>query len=189
LTSTCLSWQADGIMKKDAYKSRFLSLVLRHDPGKIGIVLDAQGWVSVDRLISALPFPLDRNTLERLVRESDKQRFALSPDGTSIRASQGHSVNVDLALAPSTPPDILYHGTVEKFLDLILSQGLRRGDRHHVHLSATRETARKVGARRGAPIILSVAAADMTAGGHVFFYSENGVWLTDHVPPRFLTRL
>jgi putative RNA 2'-phosphotransferase len=176
------------MMKNDTDKSRFLSLVLRHDPGKIGLTLDAQGWIAVDTLLAALPFPLDRDGLERLVRDNDKQRFALSPDRGMIRANQGHSVTVDLALAPATPPDLLYHGTVEKFLPSILSQGLIKGERHHVHLSATVATAEKVGARRGVPVILVVAAARMHADGYRFFQSDNGVWLTEQVPAKYLSR-
>jgi putative RNA 2'-phosphotransferase len=177
------------MMKNDTDKSRFLSLGLRHDPAKIGLTFDAQGWVAVDTLLTALPFPLDAAGLDRPVRDSDKQRFALSPDGHMIRANQGHSVLVDLALAPATPTDLLYHGTVGKFLPSILVQGLIKGERHHVHLSATVETAENVGARRGAPVILMIAAADMVKAGHAFFRSENGVWLTDIVPPQFLTRM
>jgi putative RNA 2'-phosphotransferase len=176
-------------MKNDTDKSRFLSLVLRHDPAKIGITLDDQGWVAVSSLLAALPFPLDHEGLEKLVRGNDKQRFALSPDGQMIRANQGHSITVDLALVPTSPPEVLYHGTVEKFLASIFAQGLIKGERHHVHLSATEETARKVGIRRGAPVILSVAAGKMAKAGHPFFRSDNGVWLTDSVPPSFLTRL
>jgi putative RNA 2'-phosphotransferase len=176
-------------MKNDKDISRFLSLVLRHEPAKIGISLDLQGWVAVDDLLAAVPFPLDRTTLERLVRDNDKQRFALSTDGLMIRANQGHSVTVDLSLAPETPPHLLFHGTVEKFLASILGQGLLKGSRHHVHLSATDDTARKVGARRGQPVVLSVAADQMTKDGYVFFRSANGVWLTDHVPPHYLSRL
>ncbi|NJM83609.1 MAG: RNA 2'-phosphotransferase [Tabrizicola sp.] len=176
-------------MKTDADKSRFLSLVLRHDPAKIGLTLDAKGWVAVDSLLTALPFPLDHAGLEKLVRDSDKQRFALSADGRMIRANQGHSLPVDLALPSVAPPGVLYHGTIEKFMPSILIRGLVKGDRHHVHLSATLDTAQQVGSRRGAPVILAIAAEGMAAAGHIFFRSENGVWLTDHVPPQFLTRV
>jgi putative RNA 2'-phosphotransferase len=176
-------------MKNDKDISRFLSLVLRHEPEKIGITLDPHGWVSIETLLAALPFPLDRARLDGLIRDNDKQRFAISSDGTKIRANQGHSVSVDLGLATSDPPEFLYHGTVEKFLPSILAQGLVKGDRHHVHLSANIETAQKVGDRRGSAIILVVAAQQMVADGHRFFVSENGVWLTDHVPASYLTRL
>jgi len=175
-------------MKSDKDISRFLSLVLRHEPEKIGISLNNQGWVAVDTLLAALPFPLERSALQRLVQESDKQRFAISADGQRIRANQGHSIPVELGLAPTDPPDVLYHGTVERFLSSILAQGLVKGERHHVHLSADMETAQKVGDRRGRAIILVVAARQMAADGHRFFRSENSVWLTDHVPVAYLSR-
>ena len=169
--------------------SKFLSFVLRHEPGAIGLTLDANGWVSVDLLLQALANhgkPLVRADLESIVATSDKQRFALSPDGSMIRANQGHSVEVDLALPPALPPDVLYHGTVERFLPSIRELGLLKGERRHVHLSATRDLAVIVGKRRGQPRVLSVDARGMTASGFVFYCSENGVWLTEHVPLQFL---
>ncbi len=169
--------------------SKFLSLVLRHDPSRIGITLDEAGWVDVDVLLAAAAahgVTLSRDGLRELVASSDKQRFALSADGTRIRANQGHSVPVDLQLPPREPPERLYHGTVEAALDGIRAQGLVRRARHHVHLSPDLETATKVGARRGAPVILTVLAADMHAAGHTFYCSANGVWLTEHVPARFI---
>jgi putative RNA 2'-phosphotransferase len=129
---------------------------------------------------------VDFAALERLVAESDKQRFAFSADRRRIRANQGHSVQVDLGLSPAQPPDILFHGTVARFLPSIHELGLLKGGRQHVHLSATRELALIVGARRGAPIVLEVDARAMTNAGHCFYLSTNGVWLTDHVPPQFL---
>ena len=178
--------------KRLTQKSRFLSLVLRHQPEKAGIELDDAGWVEVTKLRAGLAeagHPLTLEELQTLVRENDKQRFAFSSDGSRIRANQGHSVQVDLALAKATPPSSLYHGTVERFLASIQEQGLRPGDRHHVHLSADRATAWKVAQRRGAPIILLIDAQQMAQRGHDFYRSENGVWLTDHVPAEFLTRL
>lgn len=168
-------------------KSRFLSYVLRHRPDEIGLVLDREGWVAIDELLAALAAhgrALDRADLETIVRESDKQRFAIR--GDRIRASQGHSVRVDLALPPSEPPAILYHGTVRGVLEAIRREGLIRGSRTHVHLSADVETAAKVGARRGKPVILKVDAAAMHREGHRFFRSDNGVWLIEAVPPRFI---
>jgi putative RNA 2'-phosphotransferase len=175
--------------KKDVSQSKFLSLVLRHQPETIGVTLDPNGWIEVDVLLEAMDRhgrKLSREDLERLVRESDKQRFALSENGKRIRANQGHSVEVDLALIPQTPPEVLYHGTVDRFLDSILGTGLRKGDRHHVHLSASVETAQKVGERRGKPVILEVLSGDMHRAGHEFFLSNNGVWLVDRVPPPFI---
>jgi putative RNA 2'-phosphotransferase len=172
--------------------SKFLSFVLRHRPDQIGLTLSSDGWVKVELLLDACARhgrALDRSTLERLVRESDKQRFAFSPDGLSIRASQGHSVSVELGYEASTPPDVLYHGTVARFLPAIRRQGLERGSRHHVHLSATKDVASAVGSRRGEALLLEIDARAMVREGYEFFCSANGVWLTLQVPARFLREI
>ena len=169
--------------------SKFLSLVLRHQPGAVGLTLDQHGWVPVDDLLKALGDsgkPLTRADLENIVAGSDKRRFALSPDRSMVRANQGHSVPVDLALPSALPPDVLFHGTVERYLPAIRAQGLIKGRRHHVHLSARREVAVIVGKRRGEPYVLEIDARGMVSSGLVFYRSENDVWLTDHVPARFL---
>ncbi len=169
--------------------SRFLSLVLRHQPETIGIALSADGWTNVDELIAAINRhgqALDFETLEQVVETNDKQRFAFSDDGEMIRANQGHSVEVNLGYQPTTPPEILYHGTVAKFLPSISANGINKGQRHHVHLSASLEVANIVGKRRGQPVILTVLAIEMHAAGHIFSISANGVWLTDLVPPQFI---
>lgn len=169
--------------------SKFLSFVLRHKPQAIGITLNAEGWVAVDELLAAAARhgqPVTRQQLDEVVATNDKKRFSLSPDGQLIRASQGHSVKVDLNLVPVEPPDLLYHGTVKRFLDSIHQKGLLHGNRQHVHLSADRETAHCVGQRRGRPIVLVVEAAKMHHDGHLFYQSENGVWLTETVPPEYL---
>jgi putative RNA 2'-phosphotransferase len=169
--------------------SKFLSLVLRHQPELIGITLDSAGWVSVSELLRACQAHGQSLTLAKLhevVASNDKQRFSLSEDGQKIRANQGHSISVELGYSPSIPPDILYHGTVEKFLPDIRAEGLKKGARHHVHLSPDLETARRVGQRRGKPIILKVESGRMYQHGRQFFRSENGVWLTEHVPPEYL---
>ena len=166
--------------------------MLRHRPEAIGLTLDAQGWANVDELIAraaAKGQPLTRELIGRVVAENDKQRFALSDDGTRIRANQGHSVEVDLALEPQDPPETLYHGTAARNLRSIEREGLRRGQRHHVHLSDNPATAHIVGQRHGEPIVLRVAAGAMGRAGHLFYRSENGVWLTDEVPAKYLTRL
>lgn len=166
----------------DVQTSKFLSYVLRHRPDSIGITLDENGWVDVEVLLAAAQRHgkrLSRQLLERVVAENDKKRFAFSEDGRRIRASQGHSVSVDLALEPIEPPEFLYHGTVEPFLESIREKGLVRGSRHHVHLSPDEATARKVGSRRGKPVILVVQAGRMHEAGHQFFRSANGVWLTE----------
>lgn len=169
--------------------SRFLSLILRHDPGRIGLTLDAQGWADVTDLLDALRrhgMSIDRATLERIVATNPKQRFALSEDGQRIRANQGHSIAIDLALPSIPPPETLYHGTAARFVAAIRREGLQKRRRQHVHLSADETTALTVGQRHGAPVVLAVRAAAMAADGYVFFHSANGVWLTDHVPPQYL---
>lgn len=170
--------------------SRRMSKALRHAPAEFGLTLDAGGWVDVDDLVAALDLPhrpATRKLLEHVVATSDKQRFAFDATGTRIRANQGHSVAVDLGLEPVTPPDLLFHGTVERFLPAIRRDGLKPMKRHHVHLSADETTATKIGQRRGQPVVLRVDAAAMQRAGHVFYRSANGVWLVDEVPAQFLT--
>ncbi|MEU6877622.1 RNA 2'-phosphotransferase [Streptomyces sp. NPDC046712] len=167
--------------------SKYLSKHLRHQPERIGLVLDANGWTEIDTLLRAAAahgFPISRAELDHVVAANDKKRFAI--EGTRIRASQGHTVAVDLDLPPAEPPAYLYHGTVASRLDAIRAEGLRPMARHHVHLSPDRETATRVGARRGRPVVLSVDAGAMHRAGYVFHVSANGVWLTDTVPPEFL---
>ena len=174
---------------QDVADSKFLSYVLRHHPEAVGFALDANGWVLVDDLLAACARAdraIDRQRLLKLVTSSDKQRFALSPDGLRIRGNQGHSVAVELGLDPTSPPALLYHGTVARFLPAITRKGLQRQGRHHVHLSPDAMTARRVGQRRGEPVVLTVRAADMAAAGHVFFRTANDVWLTAAVPPQYL---
>jgi putative RNA 2'-phosphotransferase len=169
--------------------SKFLSLVLRHDPARIGLTLDPAGWAEVDELLAAAAgagVEIDRETLARVVAESDKQRFALSPDGRRIRANQGHSVAVDLGLEPRAPPEVLYHGTASRFVDSIRESGLHPAARTHVHLSADEETARNVGQRHGKPVVLAIAAGRMHRDGRQFYMSANGVWLTDAVPAEYI---
>ncbi len=169
--------------------SKFLSLVLRHEPQRIGLTLDAAGWTPVQDLLdklAAVGQSLSREQLQTVVDTSDKKRFAFSDDGTRIRANQGHSVEVDLGLAPVQPPDVLHHGTASRFLASILAGGLDKRERHHVHLTTDLDIARSVGQRYGAVVLLDIVAAQMVADGHVFFRSDNGVWLTDSVPPRYL---
>ncbi|MGQ3215182.1 MAG: RNA 2'-phosphotransferase [Shinella sp.] len=170
--------------------SKFLSLVLRHEPQSIGIELDAGGWVSVDDLIvqaRRAGVDIDDDALRTVVAESDKKRFTLSADGARIRAAQGHSVAVDLDLVPAVPPEILFHGTAIASLEAILREGLTPQGRQKVHLSADMETAVKVGQRHGKPMVLAVAAGRMQADGLTFWQADNGVWLTDAVPSAYLS--
>jgi putative RNA 2'-phosphotransferase len=168
--------------------SKFLSLILRHRPDLIGLSLDGAGWADIAELIrlSQTHRPLTRPLIEAVVAGSDKQRFAISEDGLRIRANQGHSIAVDLALAVVAPPERLYHGTATRFVDAIRREGLLRRDRHHVHLSANIDTARRVGARHGKPVVLTILAKEMAAAGHAFRCSANGVWLADAVPVDFI---
>jgi putative RNA 2'-phosphotransferase len=189
LTTSISIYTIKDMQDRRVKVSKFLSLVLRHQPDRIGLKLDPAGWVSVEELLEACQshgFPLTKSELGAVVAGSDKQRFSFSDDRLQIRANQGHSVNVDLGYQPTEPPEDLYHGTVERFLISILDGGLSKGKRHHVHLSADLDTAQKVGARRGIPVILRVMSGRMHRDGYLFFRSENGVWLTDKVPPEYL---
>ena len=169
--------------------SKLMSLVLRHKPGVLNIVVDGHGWTDVATLIERINArqPFDRAMLEEIVRTDNKQRYAFSPDGTRIRANQGHSLPVDLELLPKTPPEVLWHGTGTKFVESIERQGLKRMGRQYVHLSADPETAVTVGRRHGKPALFMLDTARMIADGLEFYQAENGVWLTNPVPPRYLT--
>jgi putative RNA 2'-phosphotransferase len=164
--------------------SKFLSYVLRHRPDEIGLMLDENGWADVAELIErarSASVELTESTIRQIVASNDKQRFALSEDGKRIRANQGHSVDVDLALKPQQPPEILYHGTASRFLDSIRRDGLKAMSRQHVHLSPDEATAIKVGQRHGKPVVLRIRAREMAKSGAVFYLSDNGVWLTERV--------
>lgn len=169
--------------------SKFLAMVLRHKPEIIGITLDEAGWVDVEVLVAALARhgkAVSHKDLAHVVASNDKKRFAFSEDGRRIRASQGHSVQVNLGLAPAVPPEVLYHGTADRSVPAIRLEGLVKRQRQHVHLSTTRETAIAVGVRHGRPVVLEVRAGEMHRSGMTFFLSDNGVWLTDAVPPAFI---
>ena len=171
--------------------SKFLSLVLRHSPETIGLKLDENGWADVEELIIKCNNRGSQNQmtaelLDYVVANNDKKRFAFNQDKTKIRASQGHSISVELQLAEVQPSEYLYHGTVSKFLDNIKKEGLQKMSRQHVHLSQDKETAIKVGSRRGIPQILTVRSGDMHKDGFKFYLSENNVWLTDEVSAKYI---
>ena len=171
--------------------SKFLSYVLRHKPDAIGLQLDSNGWANIDELIqkandSGELEALSLAQLKEVVASSDKKRFIISDDNNTIRANQGHSIKVNLQLEEQAPPETLYHGTAQRFLESIGKEGLKPGERHHVHLSADRETAHAVGQRYGKPVILKIKALLMHQQGFTFFLSENGVWLTENVPVEFI---
>lgn len=172
--------------------SRFISLILRHKPDTIGITLDEHGWASVSELLSGINAcgnEIDMKTLEEIVAEDDKQCYSFNDDKTKIRANQGHSVNVDVELKKAEPPEILFHGTGEKYVSSIKSEGLKPKSRLYVHLSSDRETAVKVGSRHGKPVVFEVNSGEMSRRGFEFFISENGVWLTKFVPAEYLREL
>lgn len=178
-------------MKQDLTKlSRFLCLILRHKPEAVGITLDEHGWADVDALMQGVnqsgTYRLDRALLEQIVREDDKQRYSFSEDGTRIRANQGHSVPVDVELTEAEPPELLYHGTAERFAERIREEGLQPISRLYVHLSKDKATAAKVGTRHGKLHIFVVHAGEMARQGYPFLLSANGVWLTKYVHPEFL---
>jgi putative RNA 2'-phosphotransferase len=175
--------------KRRVRVSKFMSLVLRHEPEKANLTLEPGGWVLIDDLLAGAAgagFRFTREELEMVVERCDKQRFALDETGTKVRANQGHSTEVDLQFEPAEPPAELFHGTPERNVEAVLRDGLKKMARHHVHLSPDTQTATKVGERRGKPVILVIDAAKMRADGHLFYRSANGVWLVDHVPPQYL---
>lgn len=177
-------------MKKDLKRySKFMSLCLRHRPETAGLALDGNGWADVNALIAGANrnrIPLTLELVKEIVDTNEKKRFSLSEDGTRIRANQGHSIKVDVELKEASPPEVLYHGTATRNESKIREEGLFKMNRQHVHLSPDQQTAVKVGQRHGKPIVLRIRAQDMGDEGFVFYLSENGVWLTDRVPSRFI---
>lgn len=183
--------------------SRLLSKILRHEPEMVDIQLDSQGWVPVDELICAIgraartadaskrlrTLPtITREVILAVVAANDKQRFSISEDGKRIRAAQGHSIEVNLGYAATEPPAVLYHGTAWSNWARIAIEGLTPQTRHAVHLSLDIDTATRVGARHGRPMVLVVDAAKMYADGYTFSRSDNGVWLTQVVPVAYLSK-
>lgn len=169
--------------------SKFLSLILRHQPQKINLSLDEYGWANVGELLeksAAFGVSFTKENLDEVVATNNKKRFAFNADCSKIRASQGHSIPIKLGYEAIEPPTFLYHGTATRFVNSIKAEGLTKQNRHHVHLSADKDTAKNVGSRHGKPVVLIVRAQAMQAAGHAFFMSENKVWLTDAVPTEFL---
>lgn len=169
--------------------SKFLSYILRHNPSAIQLELDVQGWTTIEQLLIQLEKhqrPLSKEELLQVVQDNDKQRFKIDETGLRIRASQGHSIPIDLALETTQPPALLYHGTAQKNKTSILQAGLQKRNRHQVHLSSQRSTALQVGSRHGQPLLFLVDCTAMQEAGHLFYLSDNGVWLTDHVPSQYL---
>ena len=172
--------------------SKYLSKHLRHQPERLGLSLEEGGWVKVEDLLKACArnnFPVSLEMLKETVEKNDKKRFSFNETGEKIRANQGHSVEIDLQLKPQSPPVKLFHGTAEHNINMIKEHGLLKMARHHVHLSANTETARKVGMRYGKPVIFEIDTLGMLAEGFEFYVSVNGVWLVETVPPKFLKLL
>ena len=177
-------------MKSLQNTSKFISYLLRHHPESVDLFMDSHGWVGVQDLIDKIntnsDYEIDKETLDKIVSTDEKQRYSYSADGTKIRANQGHSIKVDIDLEEIEPPTILYHGTSERFIKQIQLDGLKPMARQYVHLSNDEDTAQKVGARHGKPVILRVRALDMQKAGYKFYRSVNGVWLTDKVPVKYI---
>lgn len=170
--------------------SKFLSYHLRHHPEKLGLTLESGGWVNVEELLKASHqnnFPFSLTELTEVVNNNEKKRFTFDETGTKIKANQGHSIEINLQLNPMIPPDLLYHGTHPQVVNTILKEGLQKMSRHHVHLSVDILTAKKVGQRRGKPVILEINAKKMSEDGFTFYCSDNNVWLVDYIPPQYLT--
>jgi len=169
--------------------SKYLSFIVRHKPDEIGLKLDSNGWGSLDHLIEKTSsHKLTPDLIKVVVETNDKQRFSISQDGLKIRANQGHSIDIDLGLEPQAPPEILLHGTAERFWPSIEVEGLVKGGRHHVHLTVSDVVAKSVGGRYGKPVLLEIAASKMASEGYSFYRSANNVWLVEFVPPEFVTK-
>ena len=170
--------------------SKMLSYVLRHRPDEIKLVSDESGYALVTELITQFnahyPQQLSPEILAKVVAENSKKRFAFSEDGTKIRASQGHSIDIELGYTPQPPPECLYHGTALTHLNSIRATGSEKRSRHHVHLSADPAVAKAVGSQHGVPVVLTVKSGEMHRNGLAFYQSDNGVWLTDNVPIQYL---
>lgn len=179
-------------MGKSDKLSVFISLILRHKPDAAGISLDEHGWANVQELINGINNTgrkIDIKTLEEIVRTDSKQRYSFNEDHTLIRANQGHSIPVDVDLTEQKPPEVLYHGTADRFLESIMKEGLKPMSRLYVHLSKDIETAHKVGKRHGRPAILKIQSGQMSRDGIKFYLSENGVWLTKKVDIKYLEQI
>ncbi len=176
--------------KRLVHVGKYLSLILRHKPEKVGVALEPGGWANIDDLLEGLAQdgqPLTLDELIEVVQHDDKQRFSFDDAKVRIRANQGHSIPIDLQLEPRQPPAVLLHGTADRFLDAILREGLKKMARHHVHLTESVESAQKVGRRRGKPVVLRVDAASLHRDGRLFYLTANAVWLVDEVPPAYVS--
>ena len=176
----------------DIKLGRFISLILRHHPEQIGITLDSEGWADTQALldgINASGRRIDMETLERIVRENNKQRYSFNGDKSKIRANQGHSIPVEVGMQVMTPPDRLYHGTATRFLDSIKRDGIKKMSRLYVHLTKDVETAVSIGKRHGKPVVLVIDTKAMHKDGYTFRLSDNGVWQSEDIPWRYVVEV
>lgn len=163
---------------------KYISLILRHKPEIINLKIDEHGWANVDELLKGINNSgryISKEMLNMIVETNDKKRYQYNNDHTKIRANQGHSIRVDVELHEKVPPDVLYHGTAQEYLDKIRKSGIRKMNRLYVHLSKDMETAMRVGKRHGQPIVLIINTKAMINDGYKFYYSNNGVWLCDDI--------
>lgn len=177
------------LVNQDENMGRFISLILRHHPETVGIQLDAHGWANVDELLHGINVSgrkIDMKMLERIVQNNNKKRYSFNEDKTKIRANQGHSIKVDVEMQEIIPPNELYHGTADRFMDSIKEKGILKMSRQYVHLSLDVETAVMVGKRHGKPIILVVDTKNMLEDGYTFWLSDNGVWQSEDIPWKYV---
>lgn len=176
--------------KKEVKLSKFLSFVLRHKPEEINLELDKNGWADINELIQKSKEHQDltfsEDDLFFIVKNNAKQRFMLSDDKTKVKANQGHSIQVELGLVDTAPPEYLYHGTAEQFIDIILKEGVKPMKRHDVHLSFSKEVANSVGIRHGKSVVLRIKTKQMHKDGFTFQCTANNVWLTKHIEPKYI---
>lgn len=161
-------------------QSKRLAYLLRHST-----LPNQQGWMEVKLLISEHNFT--ESELTEIVDTDTKGRFEFSEDGSLIRALYGHSNGVSIEYQELTPPATLYHGTAKKYLNTILTEGLKPQSRNFVHLSENHDMARSVGERHGEPIILHIETAKILQNGGIFYKAQNGIWLTKFIAPEYIT--
>lgn len=175
--------------ERDLKLSRYFSYILRHSPQSIKLHMEPSGFVDIkDFMFKAFMYDniiFDIEDVERIVSKDNKQRYEIKEN--MIRAVQGHSISfVNLKLKSIEPPQILYHGTKEKYMMSICKQGILSQSRQFVHLSKLKNVALEVGNRRnGETVILRVYAKRMIEDGYKFYQAKNGVWLTHKVPPKY----
>lgn len=173
--------------------SKFLSLVLRHKPEKIGIALDPKGFCNISELIAKINqktgFQVTKEQLEDLARPTgnpqDKVRFEI--EGDRIRAGHGHSIAIDMyeEVIPSGP---LFHGTPDFAVPSIQEDGLQPMARDKVHLSYDKAITIEAARRRHKSVTLVEVNVELAMREGVVFYSsaDPRIVLSDAIPPQCL---